>query len=133
LPLLDNKFKFLVFAPFSAIANFFTNRDFGYSFDLSNDLHRSILDVICNYDIFLLKNKLLKPTQLFAVMVRKDAETLEYQYLFFENPKDAYIQDDKRLQNCLDSSILTVIDSKLWEIMKPIRNLAKRIYWTILR
>jgi len=132
LPLLDRKFKFVVFAPFSAVVNFFTNRDFGYSFDLNNDLHLSILDMLCTYDNFLLKNKLLKPTQLLAAMAKKDAEISEYKYLYFENPKDAYIQDEKKIYNYFDYSIFTILDYKLWEIVKPFRNLAKKIYWRML-
>jgi ubiquinone/menaquinone biosynthesis C-methylase UbiE len=102
LPLLDEKFKFRDFAPYFAIINKFTDRDFGGNFDLTNDYHISLLDMICALDDFVLKNKILKPTQLLATMVKKDAEISDYRYLYFEDAKEIYLLDDKKFWDIFD-------------------------------
>jgi len=102
LPLLDKTFKFKDFAPFFPIITKFVDRDFGHNFDLNNDFHRSLLDMIGYYDNYVLKNKILKPTQLIATMVRKDAEITEYKYMYFKDPKEVYMQDEKRVWDYFD-------------------------------
>ena len=124
LPLLDEKFKFKDFAPFFAIVNKFTDRDFGYNFDLENNYHLSLLDMICNLDDFALKNKILRPTQLLAAMVKKDAEISDYRYLYFEDAKEIYAQDNQKFWEKFDhpnkTSYIEVINSAYWKI-KPLR------------
>ena len=102
LPLLDTKFQFLDFAPFAAIANKFTEREFGHNFDLDNDFHKSILDMIIAYDDFFLTNKLLKPVQLFATVVKKDVKISNYRYMYFENPAEVYLMDDAKIWDHFD-------------------------------
>ena len=102
LPLLDEKFKFKDFAPYFAIINKFTDRDFGPNFDLTNNYHISLLDMICYLDEFALKNKILKPTQLLATVVKKDVEISDYKYLYFEDAKEIYLQDEQKFWNIFD-------------------------------
>lgn len=104
LPLLDKVFKFKDFVPFAAITNKFVDRDFGHNFDLNNYLHKELLNMIGYYDHFLLKNKLLKPTQLIATLVKKNVEISDYKYIYFEDPKEAYIQDDSKIWEYFDIS-----------------------------
>ena len=102
LLLLDEKFKFKDFAPFFAIMNRFTDRDFGQNFDLTNNFHISLLDMICNFDDFALKNRILRPTQLLATMVKKDVEITDYKYLYFKDAKEIYAQDEQKFWDKFD-------------------------------
>ena len=102
LPLLDLKFQFLDFAPFSSIADRFTAREFGHNYDLNNNLHKIILDMIIAYDDFFLTNKLLKPTQLFATVVKKNAKVQNYRYMYFENPSEVWELDDEKVWDYFD-------------------------------
>jgi len=132
LPLLDETFTFKDFAPFCTIANKFTDRDFGHNYNLNNELHRSVLDLICNYDIYLSENNLLRPTQLIATMMKKNTEAIDYKYLDFENPKKIYMQSGKKIFRYFDYSILFLIDNQRWEMVKPIRNFLKKIMWNVI-
>ena len=142
LPLLDEKFKFKDFAPFFAIVSRFTDRDFGGNFDLTNNYHKSLLDMICNFDDFALKNKILKPTQLIAVMVKKDVEIVDYKYLYFKDAKEIYAQSEQKFWDKFDhprkikfnrlkaeideweKSYNSIVNSTCWKITKPLRLIA---------
>ena len=109
LPLLDKTFQFVDFAPFFAIAGHLIGREYGHNFDINNDFHKALLNMIGSYDNFLLENKLLKPTQLIAVMTKMNKEknnTQPYKYLYFDVPKEIYMQDDKKIWDYLDKKSL---------------------------
>ena len=96
LPLLDQHFNFTVFGTFFSLVNRFIDRDFGPNFDPSNKLHTSILDMIWELDDFCLRNKILKPTQMIAAMVKKNVKVENKKFTYFEDPKEAYKIDDTR-------------------------------------
>jgi len=102
LPLLDKTFKFKDFVPFYPIAGKFIDRDFGHNFDVNNELHKSLLDTVDNLDDFLMRNGLLKPTQLIATMVNKNVDVPKYRYLYLKDPKEAYLQDDDAIWEYFD-------------------------------
>lgn len=103
LPILDKTFNFKDFAPFWSISNRFIDREYGHNYDLNNDFHKELLDMIFTYDDYFLTNKMLKPTQMFATLVKKDVEVFDYKYLYFENPRDAYVQDETRIWDHFDN------------------------------
>jgi hypothetical protein len=73
LPLLDARFAVQDFAPFWCLANRFVDRDFGHGFDLSDPADRAFLDYVARLDEYCCRERLLRPTQLFAAFRRKDA------------------------------------------------------------
>jgi len=97
LPLLDKTFKFKDFAPFWAITNRFIDRGYGHNFNLDNQHHKAILDMLGAYDDYFLSNKLLKPTQMLATVMKKDADISDYKFMYFETPYDAYTLDDDKV------------------------------------
>ena len=105
LPLLDKYFKFKDFAPFFSVMHNFVGRDFGHNFDLENNLHIALLDMIGSYDHFALIKKILKPCQLIATMVKKNVKVSDYKYMYFEDPKEIYMQDDENIWGYFDHSI----------------------------
>lgn len=102
LPLLDQTFAFKDFAPFFALASRFVDRDYGSNFDTTDPLHRSLLDAIWNLDDFALRSKALKPTQMLAALVRKDAPLETRRHLYFETPAEAYALDDSACYETFD-------------------------------
>lgn len=88
LPLLYKNFKFEVFIPFYTLIQYFIDRDFGFNFDPDKNYDRALLEYIWALDIYCLKNKLLGPTQMWAVMRSKDeSQDLDFRYLF-HSPED---------------------------------------------
>jgi len=104
LPLLDTKFKFKDFAPFFAITNSFVGRDFGHNFDTQNPLHKALLDFIWQLDDYCLSNKILKPTQMMACLVKKDVPVEEYRYAYFEKATEVYNMGEKTFFEFFDTN-----------------------------
>ena len=103
LLLLDEKFKFKDFIPFFALVNKFIDRDFGHNFDLNNEYHKSLLDMIDELDNSLLTKKLMKPTQMYATLVKKNVDVTDYKYMYFEKPSEVYLLDESLVWNYFDS------------------------------
>jgi len=97
LPLLDRYFNFLDFAPFYAFVNRFTDRDYGPNFNPENPLHRAFLDLIWQLDNHCCANRLLKPTQMMACVVRKDVQVQAGRFLYFPTPSSLYELPDAAL------------------------------------
>jgi len=102
LPLLDAKFKFKDFGTFFSLVNRFIDRDFGHNFNINNDMHKSILDMLWNYDDFCLVNKILKPTQMIAAIVKKEATLSKYSFTYFEKPQEVITLDESKLYRFFD-------------------------------
>jgi SAM-dependent methyltransferase len=95
LPLLDRTFCFHDFATFFSIANRFVDRDFGHNYDINQPLHKAILDMIWQFDDHMCRNKLLRPTQMMASMVKqKISGNADINYTYFKNPEEVYMMDD---------------------------------------
>lgn len=97
LPLLDTTFSFHDFATFFSIANRFIDRDFGHNYDIKNPLHKALLDMIWQLDDYMCRNKLLRPTQMMASMVkRENGASACTNYTYFKTPREVYMLDDAR-------------------------------------
>jgi len=116
LPLLDQYFSFKDFLPFFSIANKFTDRDFGHNFNMSNPHHIAILDNIGAWDEYFLNNKLLKPTQLIATLVKKNVTVKDYRYVYFEKPSEIYSMDESLFYVFFD----TMDEMKKWRRKKSL-------------
>ena len=106
LPLLDKKFKFKDFVPFFSLINRFIDRDFGHNYDINNPIHKSLLDFIWHFDVYCLENKILKPTQLIATLVKKNVTIDNYRFAYFINPKEIYELDERKYLNFFDENAL---------------------------
>jgi hypothetical protein len=104
LPLLDNEFVFRDFAPFYAIVNRFTDRDFGPNFDPDLPLDRALLDYIWQLDLYCCRNRLLRPTQMLACLQKTHLPEEERRWLFFERPADLYRLEDRALLRHFDEA-----------------------------
>ncbi len=102
LPLLDRTFRFVDFAPFYALVNRFTDRDFGPNFDPTDPLHRAYLDLVWQLDDMVCRRHLLKPTQMVAAVVRRDQTAHPARWMYFETPAELYGLDDSRLYEVFD-------------------------------
>ena len=145
LPLLDKYFKFKDFAPFFSIIHHLVNREFGHCYNLDNELHIELLNMIGHYDHFMLINKILKPCQLIATVVKKNVEVFDYKYMYFKDPREIYEQNDHNIWNYFDSfnnlksdlqNSNVIIDnlkadlnklksSRSWKITAPLRKINK--------
>lgn len=103
LPLLDRYFHFVDFAPFYAILNRFTDRDFGPNFDPANPLDRALLDFVWQLDDMICSRHLLKPTQMQAAVARKDQTGHPRRWIYFEHPAELYGLDDSRFYEVFDA------------------------------
>ncbi len=97
LPALDQVFVFRDFAPFFALVNRFFDRDFGPNYDMDDPLQRATIDMIIELDEFVCRQRLLKPTQMLACLVRRDAPVQEKRWLHFETPAQVTNLDDQKL------------------------------------
>ncbi len=68
LPLLNERFYFRVFIPFSNIIDVFVDRGFGYNFDREAEWDRSFVDRVQAFDEDALLNQLVTPTKMLAVL-----------------------------------------------------------------
>ncbi|MFZ5645000.1 MAG: class I SAM-dependent methyltransferase [Bacillota bacterium] len=97
LPLLDRVFNFKEFGVFFCLVNRFIDRDFGHNFDINNEMHKAILDAIWHIDDFCLKNKILKPVQMFASLVKKEVSVNDLKFTYFKEPREIYEMKDSSL------------------------------------
>ncbi len=102
LPLLDRTFCFVDFAPFYALVNRFTDRDFGPNFDPADPLHRAYLDLVWQLDDMVCRLHLLKPTQMIAALVRREQTSHPRRWMYFETPAELYSLDDSRFYEVFD-------------------------------
>jgi SAM-dependent methyltransferase len=96
LPLLDERFAVQDFAPFFTLANRFVDRDFGHSFDLEDPLHTAILDHVAQLDDYCCRERLLRPTQMFAAL-RPQGMAAAPRLLHGLAPRDVYTLSDDAL------------------------------------
>ena len=68
LPLLNERFHFGVFIPFSNIVDVFVDRGFGYNFDREAEWDRSFIDRVQAFDENALLNRIVTPTKMLAVL-----------------------------------------------------------------
>ena len=61
--------------------------------------------MIANYDHFMLTKKILKPCQLIATLVKKDVNISEYKYMYFEDPKEIYLQNEQKIWEYFDEAL----------------------------
>ncbi|GHV77338.1 hypothetical protein AGMMS49942_21590 [Spirochaetia bacterium] len=130
LPLLDSNFDFSWFIPFFCLIGRFIERGYGHNFDVNNQFHQKILDMLWGYEEYCLSNKLLKPTQLIAVMMKKAPpppgttsinEMLEHKFIFFEHPSEIYEMDDTRVKLFFEIEDKTDVNKKLAKLRQSVR------------
>lgn len=102
LPLLDQTFHFVDFAPFYALVNRFTDRDFGPNFDPDQPFDRALLDLVWQIDDLVCSRRLLKPTQMQAAVARKEQTAHPQRWMYFETPAGLYQLDDTRVYEVFD-------------------------------
>jgi SAM-dependent methyltransferase len=104
LPLLDERFVFQDFAPFWTLANRFVDRDFGHGFDVDDPLHTAFLDYLARLDEFCCRERLLRPTQMLAVLRPKGAAVVPRR-LDGLTPRDVYTLPDGALYDRFEPEV----------------------------
>lgn len=72
LPLLIANFSFEIFLAFANLTNIFCDRSFGHNFNPNSEEDRNLIDFITLLDDYLIEKGTIKPTNLIAVMKKKD-------------------------------------------------------------
>ncbi len=71
LPALENNLKELHFIPAMSISRRFFDNEFGWNYDLSQPMDRSIFDFIHNLDEYYIEHEILKPETFFGAYTKK--------------------------------------------------------------
>jgi hypothetical protein len=78
LPLLLERFHFSMFAGYACIVIPFIDRRFGWNFSVENDYDREFIDRVAERDEWLLRQGLLKPTQMLACLQKAKVDVPVY-------------------------------------------------------
>jgi hypothetical protein len=70
LPLLINRFGFTHFAAWGGLTDTFLDRGFGHNYSAANQSHLDFIDTLEQLNSSMISIGFIKPTQMFAVMVR---------------------------------------------------------------
>ena len=78
LPLLIKNFDFHLFIAFSNVIDVFVDRNFGPNFNPTNKWDTDFIDAVHQFDEESIRNGLIKPTHMRAVMRKYPADNLDY-------------------------------------------------------
>jgi hypothetical protein len=67
LPVLDHAFSKTVYVPYQSICRRFLSTMYGPNYDLSNSLHKAILDWLWQLDIYYVTSQILHPETYFGI------------------------------------------------------------------